>query len=152
MPEIDVWPPKPDLPDPLTEYDDVIAAKLTAIPELKQRRILLIKALREDTGMTLVQAYALVNNYYERHGILVKSKATQVFAWSNFGLVSVAMALNCCNLYLSYHRDEILGVPPQHSAFLAFRSDQLAISYAAGVLLLLNIPILILRSRRNRKK
>jgi len=28
MPESNVWPPKPDLPDPLTEYDEVIAAKL----------------------------------------------------------------------------------------------------------------------------
>ncbi len=33
MPDNDVWPPKPDLPDPLAEYDDVIAARLAYLPE-----------------------------------------------------------------------------------------------------------------------
>jgi hypothetical protein len=28
MPDIDVWPPKPNLPDPLTEHDELIAAEL----------------------------------------------------------------------------------------------------------------------------
>ena len=31
MPDIDVWPPKPDLPDPLMEYDEFIEAELPTL-------------------------------------------------------------------------------------------------------------------------
>jgi len=72
MHDNDVWPPKPDLSDPLTEYDDVIAARLDALPEAKRSRLLLIKSLRDAEGMDLRQAYALVNNYSERHDFLLR--------------------------------------------------------------------------------
>ncbi len=152
MPDNDVWPPKPDLPDPLTEYDGLIAAKLAALPEAKRSRLLLMKALRDEEGIELRQAFAVVNNYCDRNGVVVRSKTNKMFAWSNFSLVLVAMVLNFFNLYLSYRRDAILGVPHSHASFLAFRGEQLAISYAVAALLFLNVIVLVIRFRRNRKK
>jgi hypothetical protein len=152
MPDNDVWPPKPDLPDPLTEYDGLIAEKLAALPEAKRSRLLLMKAMRDEEGMNLREAFAVVNNYCDRNGVQVRSKTNKMFAWSNFGLVLVAMVLNFFNLYLSYRRDAILGVPPHHVAFLAFRREQLAISYTVVALIFLNLIVLVIRFRKNRQK
>ena len=151
MPDIDVWPPKPNLPDPLTEHDNMIAAKLAEMSaeEPTQMRFRLIKAMREE-GLEMRQAIAVVKSYCNRQEVLV-SRTPQVFAWSNFSLVLVAMVLNLLNLYLSYQRDVILGMPHTHAAFLAFRRDQLAISYAVTLLLSLNAILLVIRFRRNRK-
>ena len=149
-----IWPPKPTLLDPLTEYDELIKGKLDALSEAEREpsRLLLMKALRDEEGMDLRQACTLVNNYCDRYGVHVTSKATRIFTWSNFGLVLVAGLLNIFNLYLSYRRDAILGVPHTRAAFLAFRSGQLTISYTALALVLLNIVVLVIRFRHSHKK
>ena len=92
MPDNTTWPPKPDLPDPLTEYDEVIAAKLAALSETKTgpNRILLIKALHDDEGLDLRQAYAFVTSYCDRHGLFVTSKATWTFGLGGCGLLVTA--------------------------------------------------------------
>lgn len=153
MPDNDVWPPKPDLPDPLTEYDEMIVANLAAFPagEPAQMRFRLIKALREE-GLDMRQAIAIVNDYCDRHGVLVRSKATQLFAWSNFGLVLAAMLLSIFNVYLGNQRAAILLLPHHHTAFLALRREQLAIVCAITALAFLNMIVLIIRFRRNRQK
>ena len=149
-----IWPPKPTLLDPMAEYDELIKGKLDALSESERgpSRLPLMKALRDEEGMDLRQARTLVNNYCDRYGVLVTSKATRIFAWSNFGLVLVAMLLNFFSLYLTYRRDAILGIPHTHAAFFAFRSGQLTISYTVLALVLLNIIVLVIRFRHNHKK
>ncbi len=153
MPDNEVWPPKPSLLDPLAEYDELIAAKLAAFPteEPEQMRFRLIIALQGE-GVSVIRAISVVNDYCNRHGVLVSSKANQAFKWSNFGLVLVAMLLLIFNLYLTYRRDTILGMPHTHAAFLAFRRDQLAISYMVLALISANIIVLITRFRYNHKR
>ena len=154
MLEDDAWPPKPTLLDPLTEYDALIKSKLHTLSEAEPgpSRLRLMKALRNEEGMDSRQACRLANSYCDRHGVFVTSKTTRLFTWSNFGLVLVAMLLNFFNLYLTYRRNAILGVPHTHAAFLVFRSRQLAISYAVFLLFFLNVIVLIIRFWHNHKK
>ena len=153
MPDNSVWPPKPTLLDPLAEYDGLIKSKIGALSEAGREpsRLLLMKSLRDKEGMSLRQAFTVVNYYCDRYGVLVITKATRIFTWSNFGLALAAGLLNTFNLYLTYRRDAILGMPHTHTAFLTFRSEQLAIIYTASALLFLNVIVLVMRFRHNRK-
>ena len=152
MPDNEVWPPKPNLPDPLTEYDYVIAAKIAALPEARRNRITLIKALRDDTGMELRQAYAVVNNYCERHGGLAKTGASRLSAWL---ACLPTIALLCFAGFLFYwmkRSNEILSQPHHHAAFLALSKEALTVFSFAMVLALVNLGVQIIRFQQRRKK
>lgn len=147
-----VWPPKPTLLDPLTEYDALIKSKLHTLSEAEPgpSRLRLMEALRDEEGMDLRQARRLANSYCDRHGVFVITRATQIFTWGNFGLVLAVGLLLLLNVSLSWRRDAILGIPHTHAALLVFRGRQLAISYASFLLLFLNLIVLGLRVRRSR--
>ena len=102
MPDNDTWPPNPALPDPLTEYDDVIAAKLAVSPDGKaaQMRFHLVRAMREE-GLDLRQAIAVVTSYCDRHRVLVSSRANRALALVPLVLGLAALA----SVILSYHLD-----------------------------------------------
>ncbi len=152
MPDNDVWPPKPDLPDPLTEYDDVIAAKIAALPEAGRSRLLLIMALRVDKGMDLRQAYAVVNNYCDRHDVFARTKTSRLLAW--LGCLPI-LAWLCFAGFLFYwmkRRDEILSQPHHHAALLALSEQALMVISFAVVLAFVNLGIQLVRLQRRRKK
>jgi len=154
MPDNDVWPPKPALPDPLTEYDDVIAAKLAALAETKTRpsRLLLTKSLLEEKGLDLKQAYAFVADYCDRQDILVQPKTSPVMAWLGC-LVPLSMfGLGVFNLWLDYRREAIMRLPHHHAAFLAIRREGLIVVCAILVLLLLNTIVMLPRIIRSLRK
>jgi len=144
-----IWPPKPDLPDPLTEYDDVIAAKPAALSETKTgpNRILLIKALRDEEGMELRQAFALSKSYSDRHSLLVTGKATKVFAWGGCGLAFSAVCLAFFNVYLLLFRREAVSHQPHHHAAL-IALDRQEMGVVAAMMLLIIISIIISASVR----
>ena len=153
MPDNDVWPPKPTLLDPLTEYDALIKSKLHILSEAEPgpSRLRLMEALRSQEGMDLRQARRLANSYCDRHGVFVITRATQIFTWGNFGLVLAVGLLVLLNVYLSWRCDAILGMSHTHAALLVFRGRQLAISYASFLLLFLNLIVLVVRVQRSRR-
>lgn len=153
MPDNDVWPPKPTLPDPLTEYDALIRSKLYTLSEAESRpsRLRLMRALRDEEGMDLRQACRLANSYCDRHGVFVTTRAAQIFTWVNFGLTLAMGLLLLLNVSLSWRRDTILGMPHPHAALLVFRGKHLAISYTSFLLLFLNVIALVLRVRHSRR-
>ena len=67
----DVWPPRPDLPDPLTEYDEFVKALLAA-EEPVRSRLSLVKLLREETGLGLRECLAIANNYCTRNSVVFR--------------------------------------------------------------------------------
>ena len=139
MPDNDTWPPKPALPDPLTEYDDVVAAKLAALSGTKTgpNKLLLIKALRDEEGIELRQAYAVVNNYWARHTDLARTQAVPRLAWLGCLLPFSTLGLAVFNLCLQFRREAILRLPHHHAAFLAFCSQERIVLYALLALILL---------------
>ena len=154
MPDNTIWPPKPDLPDPLTEYDSVIAAKLAALSETKTgpSRILLIKALRDEEEMNLQQAFALSKSYCDRHGALVQTRASQIRAW--LGCLP-PLSMLCFAGFIFYwmkRRDEILSQPHHHAAFLTLSKEALAVCLTVLIFALLNLGIQVIRFRRSRQK
>ena len=152
MSDSNVWPPKPTLLDPLTEYDVVIKSKLHKLSEAEPgpSRLRLMRALRNEEGMDLGQARRLANSYCDRHGVFVITRTAQFFTWGNFGLALAMFLLLLLNMFLSWRRDAILGMPHTHAALLVFRGRQLAICYASCLLLFLNVIVSILRVRRSR--
>lgn len=154
MSDNDVWPPKPNLADPQTEWDELITAKLNGFAKSDpgDKRFRLILVLRVEKGLGLRQAVSIVNSYCDRHGILVRNGKDKFFAWCNFGLILPAMLLNFFNIYLSWQRNATFGAPHHHAAVVALHREQLAISYAVFALLFLNIIFLVIRFRRNRQK
>ena len=149
----DVWPPKPDLPDPLTEYDAVIAAKIAAFPagESGQMQFRLIKALFEE-GVEIRQAIAIVRSYGVRHGGFAETKIVRFLSLVNVCIGMLASALAFFNVYLGHQRGAILRLPHHHAAFLALRKEELFVVYTIVALAVLNIPIFIIRLKLARKK
>ena len=146
MPDNTTWPPKPDLPDPLTEYDEVIAAKLAALSETKTgpNRILLIKALHDDEGLDLRQAYAFVTSYCDRHGLFVTSKATWTFGLGGCGLLVTALcAVTFGGYMVEAHRAVVLRQPHHHAALLALDGQEMAVMFAFLALSILNVIIIV---------
>ncbi len=153
MPDNEVWPPKPSLPDPLTEYDEVIAAKIAALSEARQGRLSLIKALRDEEGLDLKQALAVVNSYSDRHGVFVIGKAAKAYAWGGCMLALIPLGLATFNLYLDLVcREAILRQPHHRAAILALDREQLAVIAAMCVTALLLAGISFLRHKASRKK
>ena len=154
MPDYTTWPPKPDLPDPLTEYDELIAAKIAALSETKAgpSRLLLTKALREEKGLDLRQAYAFVTDYCDRHGVLVRPKTSPTIAWLGCLVPLLVFCFVAFNLYLGHQRDAILRLPHHHVALLALDREKVAIASVGFALALLNTIFQVIRFRRNRKK
>ena len=133
-----VWPPNPTLLDPLTEYDDVIAAKLAALSETKTgpNKLLLIKALRDEEEMDLRQAYTLVTSYYARNGTPVQTRASKVRAW--LGCLP-PLALLCfagTAIYSMKRRDEILSHPHHHAALIALDREEIVVLFPILILML----------------
>lgn len=145
MPDDDSWPPKPDLPDPLTEYDKVIEAKIAALPQARQSRLLLIKVLREETGIDLHQAYACVNSYCTRHGLFAQTKTFRIVAW--LGCLP-SLSVLCFAGYLLYwikRRDDILSLPYHHAVRLALDKELMAVSLVALLIALVSLGIQVIR-------
>ena len=137
MPDDAIWPPKPDLPDPLTEYDEVIAAKLTALSETKAgpNRILLIKALRDEEGMALRHALTLTKSYGDRHGLFTPSRATLALGLGGCGLALAALCLAVLSGYLMLvRRDAVLSQPHHHAALMALDRQEMAVLAAIIIL------------------
>ncbi len=142
MPDNDVWPPKPDLPDPLTEYDEVIAAKLAAPSPAITGRLTLVKVLREQEGLDLRQAIALANNYCDRHGLFVSGRVTKAFGWGGCGMAFAALCLAIFSGYLSIVRLEaVLSQPHHHAALMALDRQEMVVA-AAIVLLVIGSGII----------
>ncbi|MBV9851298.1 MAG: hypothetical protein JO250_16635 [Armatimonadetes bacterium] len=69
-PQESVWPPPPDVANPLAEHDEFLTARLrapAANPPLSRLR--LVRELRDATGLDLRQCLAVVNDYCDRHAI-----------------------------------------------------------------------------------
>ncbi len=197
MPDNDVWPPKPDLPDPLAEYDELIEAKLptlstetvkwnlvlprstTLLPgflwllhmtgRLRSRlspgepvpeRLLLIQALREERGLDLLQAQAVVQSYYQRHRMAPTKKALLkilILALAPVALALVAAFSTLFAVYLSFHRQVVLSHPNHGAAILALDNETALLHIVSFVLLALVygfwlMRYLVMRLRRNLKK
>lgn len=146
MPENDVWPPKPSLPDSLTEYDGLIATKITALPEARRNRFTLIRALRDEEGMTLWQAYAVVNNYCERCGDFDQTKTSQMSDWLKCASSLVALGFL---FYWMKRRNEILVQPHHHAALIAINRQMIAVILVFMLLAILSV-ILSMTSRRKK--
>lgn len=154
MPDNDTWPPKPALPDPLTEYDDVIAAKLAALSETGPNKIHLVKALRDEEGIDLSQAYAAVNSYCDRHGALAQTRASRIRAWlgclpRGFFLCTIGYAV-----YWMGWLDEIASLPHNRAAFhvLVLNKKALIISLVAFVFPFVILGAVLIRLRTRRRK
>ena len=160
MPDNTTWPPKPDLPDPLTEYDEVIAVKLAALPEKTgSDRLLLMRALREEEGMDLRQAYAFVTSYCDRHGLFVTSKATWIFGLGGCGLgvcglggcglggcgllVTALCAVTFGGYMVEARRAVVLRQPHHHAALPALDGQEMAVMFAFLALSILNVIIIV---------
>ena len=72
MPEPTTWPPPPNTPEPLTTHDDFLVACVrssTLKPLLS--RLSLVKSLREESELDLRSCLDTVNNFCNRHTILM---------------------------------------------------------------------------------
>ena len=155
MPQSNVWPPKPDLPDPLTEYDGVIAAKLAALSETKTgpNRILLIKALRDEEGIDLQEAIVLSKSYCDRHGLFVTGKVTMALSLGGCGLFLTALCLIAFGGYLiEFRRDAVLRQPHHHAALMALDRQEMAVMAVIMVLMFCFVATIIITQARSRIK
>lgn len=152
MPDNDIWPPKPNILDPLTEYDGLIAAKLAALPEARRSRLVLMKVMRDEEGMDLQQAYAVVNNYCERHDLFARTGTSRLLAWLGCLPLLAWVCFAGLLFYWMKRRDEILSQPHHHAAFLAFSREALIIASVVAVLAFVNLGVQIIRFQKRRHK
>ncbi|MDQ2800830.1 MAG: hypothetical protein M3Y13_14460, partial [Armatimonadota bacterium] len=134
------------------EYDDVIAAQLAALPIARRNRLSLTKAMREEAGMDLRQAYPYVNSYCTRHGLFAQTRTSRIMTW--LGCLPL-LAWVCFAGFLFYwmkRRDEILSQPHHHAAFLALSREALIIASVVAVLAFVNLGVQIIRFQKRRHK
>ncbi len=190
MPDNDVWPPKPDLPDPLTEYDELIEAKLPTLStetvkwelvlphemrllpgsiwilHMRSRLLpeapvndwlLLIQVLREEKDLDFQQAQAVVQSYYQRHGMAPTTKAllkTAILPLVMVALALVAVFSTLFSTYLLYHRDAVLRQPNHGAAIVALDREKSLLQSMSLTLLALIYGFWLIRYlvMRRRKK
>lgn len=154
MPDNDVRPPKPKVPDPLTEYDEVIAAKLAVSSSPISGRLMLVKALHEQERLDFRQALTLANSYCDRHGLFVSGKATKAFGWGCCGMTFAALCLAVFNGYLLLvRREAVLSQPHHHAALMALDKQEMVVVAAIALLVIGSITISVTirgTSRRRR--
>jgi len=117
MPDNDVWPPKPALPDPLMEYDELISERLAASLGGRSRydRFKLVKALHEEKGMGWPAALATVESYRRRH---FPPPGAKFFV--ALGVAASVIALpQLYQIALKFHRNAVLSQPNHRAALLA---------------------------------
>ena len=72
MPEPPTWPPPPNTPEPLSAHDDFLTACVrNSTPKVPLSRLSLVTNLHKQTGLDLRSCRATVNNFCDRHTILM---------------------------------------------------------------------------------
>jgi hypothetical protein len=139
MPDNDVWPSKPDLPDPLTEYDELIQEQMIVLPgELPGLRLFnIIKVLRKERGLNWLSGVVAVQSYHQRRGAPPNAKRHTVFAFIVLGLAFPACLLQLYNVYLMFQREAILAQPNHQAALVVLDQEKHIIGLTVGVLLAL---------------
>jgi hypothetical protein len=139
MPDSDVWPPKPDLPDPLTKHDELIKEQMIALPgELPGLRLFnVLKVLRKERGLDWLSGFIVMQSYFQRYGAPPNPKRLTVFAFIVLGLAFPACLLQLYNVYLLFHREAILAQPNHQAALLVLDQEKHIIGLTVGVLLAL---------------
>jgi len=153
MPDNDVWPPKPDLPDPLAEYDDVITAKLAALPggDTERKRFRLIIALQGE-GLDVRRAISVVNSYCNRHGVLVRSRADRTSAYVLFASSLIMLSSVALSYYLDFARDEARRQHQPYAEIHAISHAMLLNALVPATVAVIMLISLIVRLWKRRRK
>ncbi len=98
MPAQSIWPPPPDIPNPLAKYDGFLTARvLDSSARQPVTRLRLARQLRKERGVDARQSLAIVNNYCDRHLILMAARGfaawgMSIMALGNFVVIVVFQA------------------------------------------------------------
>ncbi len=105
MPEPPTWPPPPNTPEPLSAHDDfLIGCIRNWTPKQPIQRLYLAGKLRDETGLDLRFCQTIVNNFCNRHAILVPPHGLVV--WSGIFLPFIMLTMfHVMNFFLDQRHD-----------------------------------------------
>lgn len=98
MPSPPTWPPPPDVPHPLAEHDGFLTACVLNSPTKPiLTRLRLVRKLHKEQGLDFRQCRAIVNDYCDRHAILMPARGfaargMSIMALGNFVVIVVFQA------------------------------------------------------------
>ena len=148
MPDNDVWPPRPDLPDPLTEYDELIRTLLEAT-EPAQHRLALVKALREKTGLNLSECLTITNSYCTRNGIVFRNEPSRTERGIGYVSVLILCAAGADILYLQHL--QLIALDRHLARIRAIDIDVIYVSLMVIAIAMVNLCLVLWRLQRSRQ-
>ncbi len=98
MAALSTWPPPPDTPNPLAAHDGFLTAcVLNSSAKKPLSRLRLVMELRKEQGVDIRQSRAIVNDYCDRHLILMPARGfaawgLSVMSLGNFVIIFVFQA------------------------------------------------------------
>jgi len=138
---------------------------LSPMSEGLTRWLRLTQVLLEERGLDLTQADAVVQDYYQRHGLAEVPKGVGkalALPLVMMALTIVAMLSGAFDFFLSFHRDVILSRPNHGAAIIALDNARsllrtmaftlLGLIYGFWLLRFLVLRFLVLRLQSRRKK
>ena len=150
MDEMSTWPPPPDLPKPLEVHDEFLVTSIRASqPKLPLSRLRLVRDLHLATGLSLRQCLAVVNDFCDRHAILLPVRGFGIWAMLLCHLVSLTalLAMNIAWYILRRSHD----AATTRAERIAISTERLHLDYVfLGVILISTCVSLIFILRRNK--
>ncbi len=153
MPEPPTWPPPPNTPNLLSAHDDfLIACIRNSMPKVPLSRLRLVINLRDETGLDLRSCRIVVNNFCDRHTILMPLGG--FWTWGVGCLlifITLTMVVADCITYIISADRISAAVTPMEMVMITNEMKNTVFVYM-GVYLTALCAIVVLVSLQQRKK
>ncbi len=129
------WPPPPGVPAPLSAHDDfLVACVRRSTPKLPVSRLRLVRDLYQETGQDLRSCMAVVNDFCDRHTILMPPQGVKM--WLPFFFCGLNFAVILAKGVVGYVLGNSMAAAASHAQVVALSTEKLRLdALLVGVLL-----------------
>ncbi len=152
MPSPPTWPPPPDVPHPLAEHDGFLTACVLRSSEKPTlTRLRLVQDLRKERGLDFRQSRAIVDDYCNRHAILMPLRSVEVWGVRLSSVVAyIALLTVIGSAWLS---DRLLAVRLSYTEQTLILNERANIGFVcAGIIVVSMCLTIIFAVRLSRKR
>ena len=151
MNEPSTWPPPPETSNLLAAHDEfLIACVRSSTPKLPLSRLRLVRDLRQETGQDLRSCLAIVNDFCDRHFILMPP--TGLRAWLPFLFLGFCLIIVFVMSIVRYFVDRNLNAAVTHSEKIVLSNQRVHLDFVFFGTLLASMGLAVLAILYREKK
>lgn len=145
------WPPSPSTPEPLSAHDEFLSACIrNSMPKPLLSRLRLVRDLRQETGQDLRSCLAVVNDFCDRHAILMSLGGFR--AWLPFLFLGLCPVIELAMNSVRYFLGNSLAKAVTHSRKSALLSERVHLDFVFFGLLLASLILTLISFLYRHKK